>query len=61
MTKATSKPGDIITTEIERIGVRPLIVTSVNKDGTVNGTVFLEPGDLAAWGANPFHLSNVKV
>jgi len=48
MAKNTIKVGDVITSEstLKVVPVaRPLIVTSVNADGTVNGRLIIEPED----------------
>ena len=61
MPKATNKVGDIVTAPFGE-QERPLIVTSVNKDGTVNGRLVLEPGDNPTNDGNlNTFLSNVKV
>ncbi len=66
MAKATAKVGDIVKVTLDlspAIKVtRPLIVTSVNKDGTVNGRVIIEPGDNPGNDGNfQTFLTNVEV
>jgi hypothetical protein len=61
MAKETSKVGNITLVKFGK-EVRPFIVTSENKDGTVNGNVILEPGDNPTNDGNlKTHLRDVKV
>ena len=64
MAKETTKVGDIITVPlpIKNGPERPLIVTSVNKDGSVNGRYVLDPADNPQRdGTFPDTATNVKL
>lgn len=56
MADTRTKIGDVVTLKLDngKGAERPLIVTSVNPDNTVNGRVQLEPGD------NPNNDGNVQ-
>ncbi len=62
MAESKTKVGDVVTTKLRDIGERPVIVTSVNADGTVNGRLIHEPGDNPKNDGNfPTFLRDLKV